>query len=96
VALQIVGTQGLASAGGFALAIWGVSIGIANFRSRIFWSGFSWLGILAAAGMLSSAFFGPLIPDSGLIYPVYVISLLFVLIVWCLLVGINLLLKKEP
>jgi hypothetical protein len=96
VALQIVGTQGLASAGGFSLAIWEVSIGIVNFSSRIFWVGFSWLGILAGAGMLFFAFVGPLLPDSGLIYPVYVVSILFVLIVWCLLVGINLLSKREP
>ena len=97
VALQIVGHPGAGvGQGGFALAIWEVSIGIVNFRSRIFWVGFSWLGILAAAGMLSSAFFGPLLPDSGLIYPIYVVSILFVMIIWCLLVGINLLSKKEP
>ncbi len=96
VALQIVGTQGLASAGGFAFGLWVICVGIANFGSRVFWAGLSWLGALAAAGMLFSAFFGPLLPDLDLIYPVYVVSLLLVLVVWPLLVGIILVLKTEP
>jgi hypothetical protein len=95
VALQIVGTQGLASSAGFALAIWVICIGIVNFQSRVFWVGFSWLGILAGSGMLFSAFFGPLLPEFGLIYPVYIVSILSVLIIWCLLVGINLLSKSR-
>ena len=95
LALQIVGTQGLASSGGFAVAIWVICIGIVNFKSRVFWVGFSWLGVLAGAGMLFSAFFGPLLPNSEFVYPVYVVSILSVLIVWCLLVGINLLSKSR-
>ena len=95
LALQIVGTQGLASAGGFAFAIWVICIGIVNFRSRVFWVGFSWLGILAGTGMLFSAFFGPLLPNSGFIYPVYIASILSVLIVWSLAVGISLLFEKR-
>lgn len=95
VALQIVGTQGLASAGGFALALWEIALGIANLRSKVFWAGFSWLGIVAGTGMLFSAFFGPLLPDVDLIYPVYIVSILSVLLIWCLFVGINLLSKRH-
>lgn len=94
VALQIIGTQGLASAGGFALAIWEISISIVNFRSKAFWIGFSWLGLIAPAGMLFSAFLGPLLPDAEFIYPLYILSIFSVMIIWCLLVGINLISKK--
>jgi hypothetical protein len=94
VSLQIIGTQGLASAGGFALAIWEISISIVNFRSNIFWVGFSWLGLIAPSGMLFSAFFGPILPNAEFIYTLYILSIFSVMLIWCLLVGINLISKK--
>jgi hypothetical protein len=93
VALQIVSTQGLASAGGFALGIWEISISIVNFRSKVFWVGFSWLGLIAPSGMLFSAFFGPILPNAEFIYPLYILSIFSVMLIWCLLVGINLILS---
>jgi hypothetical protein len=72
-----------------------ICIGIVNFKSRVFWVGFSWLGVLAGTGILLSAFFGPLLPNSGFIYPVYIVSILSVLIVWSLAVGISLLSKRR-
>ena len=39
LAVQMAGTQGLASAGGFAVSVWVLSTSIFNFRARVFWKG---------------------------------------------------------
>lgn len=93
-AVQVIGTQGLAWAGRLALGIWEICISIVNFRTKVFWVGFSWLGLIAPSGLLFSAVFAPLLPNAEFIWPLYLLSLISVLILWLLLVGINLISKK--
>lgn len=91
LAVQMAGTQGLASAGGFAISLWVLSTSLFNFRTKIFWNGLSWLG-MATVGMLLGAFIGPFLPNTDIVYPIYILGI-FMTYIWCLLFGINLLTK---
>jgi hypothetical protein len=93
LAVQMVGTQGFGSAGGFAVGIWVFSLSMFNFRAKFFWKGLSWLG-LAAIVPLFIGFFAPVLPSTDMLYFVYILGLLTIF-VWCLLFGISLLLKKD-
>jgi len=93
LAVQMAGTQGLGSAGGFAVTVWVLSLSLFNFRARVYWQGLSWLG-LATIAQLFGGFFGPLLPSIDMIYSVYILGILATFI-WCLLFGISLLLKKD-
>jgi hypothetical protein len=93
LSVQIVGTQGLGSAGGFAVAIWVVTLSVHNFKTHRFWPALSWIG-LAAVAMLAGAFIGPLLPDSGLVYTAYILGIA-VTMIWTLLLGLNILTTKR-
>lgn len=89
LAVQMAGTQGVASAGGFAVSVWVLSLSIFNFGARIFRRGLSWLGLITIA-QLFGGFFGPLLPTFDFVYFVYILGILATF-VWCLLLGLNLL-----
>jgi hypothetical protein len=89
LAVQMAGTQGLASAGGFAVSVWVLSTSIFNFKARVFWRGLSWFGFVTIA-MMFGAFVGPLLPTFDIVYPIYILGILLTY-VWCLFLGFNLL-----
>jgi hypothetical protein len=89
LAVQMAGTQGLASAGGFSVSVWVLSTSILNFRAKVFWRGLSWLR-LTTIFMILGAFFGELMPTVDIVYPIYILGILLTY-VWCLFMGFNLL-----
>jgi len=86
VAVQIIGTQGVGSAAGFALSFAAILLSIDNFQKRRFSRLMSVVGIFGIFTFLV-AFFGPILQDSEIIYPIYIFSLLLTQI-WYLGLGI--------
>lgn len=93
-AVQLAGTQGLASAGSFGLSIWAVAVVVITRGSGLLPRFVSWLAIIPAVHLLVGMV-GPfdVLPDAA--YLLY-IAALFGVIVWCLALGLALLLWKEP
>jgi hypothetical protein len=95
LAVQMAGTQGFASAGGFALDIWVVGTSLAGLRHRALPR---FVGVLAVApaAQLLIGLFGPLLdPLPGAVYFLYMASILGV-IVWCVAFAVLLLLRPVP
>jgi hypothetical protein len=89
-AVQMAGTQGLGSAGGFALAVWAIAMAMGTWRARSLPRLVAVLAVLPAAYLLI-ALFGPLIAALGGLYPLYVVSVVVGVPAWCMAVGVALL-----
>lgn len=86
-AVQMAGTQGFASSGAFALAVWGVGIAIGSIGSGILSKPVLSLTVLPVLFLLS-ALGGPLLGSPDGLYMVYMLSLLG-LMVWCFALGLR-------
>lgn len=93
LAVQMAGTQGFASAAGFALSTWAVGISLLRARFDVFPRWLSVLGVVPAT-LLLLGFFGPLVEGTEILYLVYIASI-FGVMLWCLLFGL-VLLRWEP
>lgn len=93
-AVQMAGTQGLASSGAFALAIWGVGIAFGGFRTGVLSKPVVFLTTLPALFILTGLV-APLVGSPDGLYMLYMLSLLG-LMVWCLGLGIRLLRFQPP
>ena len=87
LAVQMAGTQGLASAGIFAFSGWAIGLSLAGWRSRKFPLALSVIGFLPAMpwlmGLLGRV--GNL-PDG--LWLVYIFSIILGLPLWCLIFGV--------
>lgn len=94
LAVQMAGTQGFASAAGFALSLWAVGISLLSVRTAVFPAWLSVLGVVLATPLVLGLF-GPLVEGLQSFYPVYIASI-FGVMVWCSLFGIVLLRWDSP
>lgn len=94
-AVQMAGTQGLGSSGGFALAIWAITVAVATWRGRTLPRPVAALAALPAA-FLAIALLGPLIEAFEGLYVLYVAGVVLGLPLWCMGVGVALLRLKAP
>lgn len=92
-AVQMAGTQGFGSAGGFALAVWAIAVAVATWRGRSLPRLVGVLAVLPAAFLLI-ALFGRFIEASEGLYLLYVASVALGLPLWCMGVGVALLRLK--
>lgn len=88
-AVQMAGTQGLGSSGGFALAIWAVAVAVATWPTRTLPRPVALLAVLPATFLLIGLV-GPLTGADGL-YLLYLAGVLLGLPLWCIGVGMALL-----
>lgn len=94
LAVQMAGTQGFASAGGFALDLWVVGTSIAGLRHRTLPRFLAVLAVVPAAHLLLGLF-GPLLdPLPGSAYVLYMASIPGV-IVWCIALAVALFLRSS-
>ncbi len=91
-AVQMAGTQGFGSAGGFALAVWAIAVAVATWPGRTLPRFVAALAVLPAAFLLI-AVFGPLVEAEG-VYLLYLAGVVLGLPLWCLGVGMALLRLK--
>ncbi len=92
-AVQMAGTQGFGSAGGFALAIWASAVALGTLRSRALPRPVAVLAVLPALFLLMGVLgglFGPLEE----LYLLYLAAVVVGLPLWCVGLGIALLLLK--
>lgn len=94
-AVQMAGTQGLGSAGGFALAIWAIAVAAATWRARTLPRLVAVLAVLPAAFLLI-ALFASLVDAAEGLYLLYVASVVLGLPLWCMGVGVALLRLRPP
>ena len=90
LAVQMAGTQGLASAGVFGLSIWAIGLSLAARRSHAFPLMLSVFSILPALPWLMGLLgrWGA-VPDS--LWLVYIISIILGIPLWCAVLGVFLL-----
>lgn len=94
-AVQMAGTQGLGSAGAFALAVWALAVAGATWRPRTLPRPVAVLAVLPATFLLI-ALLGSLVEAAEGLYLLYVGSVVLGLPLWCLGVGVALLRLKPP
>lgn len=92
-AVQMAGTQGLGSSGGFALALWAVAVAVATWPRRTLPRPVAVLAVLPAAFLLIGLL-GPLVGESYGLYLLYLAGVLLGLPLWCVGVGVALLRLK--
>ena len=90
LAVQMAGTQGLASAGVFALSIWAIGLSLAARRSHAFPLVLTMLGVLPVLPWLTGLLgrWGAL-PDS--LWLLYISSIILGIPLWCAVLGVFLL-----
>lgn len=86
LAVQMAGTQGLALAGGMAMSAWAATFSLGCIQTKNYPKFLPWLGLLGFVHILAYMF-GPLLPDSLPVYPLYIISM-FGMPLWFLLLGL--------
>ena len=93
LAVQMAGTQGLASAGIFALSIWAIGLSLAGWRSRKLPRALSLLGILPALpwlmGLLGRLGVLASLPEG--LWLLYIGSIILGIPLWCAVLGVVLL-----
>lgn len=94
VAVQMAGTQGFASTGGFALSVWALGVSLALSLRGPWPRALLWLAPLPAAHLLTGLL-GPvgLLPE--LLYAVYIVAL-FGVQAWCATLGVVMLRGAPP
>ncbi len=87
LAVQMAGTQGLASAGIFAFGAWAIGLSLAGWRTRKFPLALSVLGLLPALPWLMGLL-GRLgnLPDS--LWLLYIGSIILAIPLWCVVLGV--------
>lgn len=93
-AVQMAGTQGFGSSGGFALAIWAICVGIASWRGPTLPRPLAGLAVLPAAFLLIGLL-GALDEAAEGLYLLYVASAAFGLPLWCIGLGVVMLRLKS-
>lgn len=89
-AVQMAGTQGLGSAGAFALALWAAGVAVATWRPGALPRPVAAMAVLPF-GFVLIGLFGPLAEGADALYPLYVLSATVGLPLWCVAVGVALL-----
>jgi hypothetical protein len=97
-AVQMAGTQGFGSAGGFSLAIWAIALALGTWRERTLPRALAVLAVPPAAFLLIGLLGSLILSDtSQVLRLVYIASVVLGLPLWCMGVGAALLrLKPSP
>lgn len=93
-AVQMAGTQGFGSSGGFALAIWAICVGIASWREPTLPRLLAGFAVLPTAFLLIGLL-GSLYEAAQSLYLLYFASAALGLPVWCIGLGVVLLRLKS-